>query len=239
MHQAALLSVPESIKAPVASSDVNIGGTVKLLSAALKAGVRRVVMASSASIYGDTKILPITEDMAPQPMSPYAVTKLTGEHYMRVFAELHGMETMSLRYFNVFGPRQDPNSQYSGVIARFIKVALEGSCYTVYGDGLQTRDFTYIDNVVAANLLALRSDAAYGEAINAACGDCISLLDMIKILNKIVGKDIPIKFLEARTGDIKHSQAKIEMAKKLLGFAPIVDFATGLGRTFAWYRENL
>ena len=239
LHQAALPSVPRSIKAPVTSNDVNVSGTLKLLSAAHKAGVRRMVMASSSSVYGDTEILPKSEDMTPKPMSPYAVTKLTGEHYLRIFAELYGMETLPIRYFNVFGPRQDPNSQYSGVIAKFMKVALEKSCYTVCGDGLQSRDFTYIDNVVAANLRALKSETLSGEPVNVACGIRVTLLDMIAALNKIVGEDIPVTFIEACAGDIKHSQAKIERAKELIGYTPVVDFATGLGRTLAWYRENL
>ena len=239
LHQAAIPSVPRSIKAPVISNDVNIGGTLKLLSAAHKAGVRRMVMASSSSVYGNAETLPKTEDMIPKPMSPYAVTKLTGEYYLRIFAELYGMETLSIRYFNVFGPRQDPNSQYSGVIAKFMKVALEESCYTVCGDGLQSRDFTYIDNVVAANLKALQSKTLGGESINIACGDRITLLDMIKLLNKIIAKDLTIEFLEACAGDIKHSQAGIERARELIGYTPAVNFETGFHRTFAWYRENI
>ena len=239
LHQAALPSVPRSIKAPVTSNDVNVGGTLKLLSAAHKAGVRRMVMASSSSVYGNTAIMPKSEDMIPTPMSPYAVTKLTGEHYLRVFAELYGMETLSIRYFNVFGPRQDPNSQYSGVIAKFIKAALEESPYTVCGDGLQSRDFTYVDNVVEANLKALGSETLGGESINVACGDRITLLDMIKGLNKIIAKDIPIEFIEARPGDVNHSQAKIERARELIGYAPLIDFETGLRKTLDWYRKNL
>jgi UDP-glucose 4-epimerase len=238
LHEAALPSVPRSIAAPVVSDSVNVGGTIRLLSAAQKAGVQRVVMASSSSVYGDTEILPKTEEMTPRPMSPYAVTKLTGEHYLRVFSELHGIETLSIRYFNVFGPRQDPTSQYSGVIAKFMNAAVQESTYTVCGDGLQSRDFTYIDNVVNGNLLALKAPQLGGEVVNVACNDRITLLEMIDGLNAIIGKELPVEFLPSRKGDVKHSQAGIEKAKVLLGYEPTVSFAEGLKKTLDWYRDS-
>lgn len=238
LHEAALPSVPRSIKAPVTSNDVNVGGTLKLLSSAQKAGVQRMIMASSSSIYGNTAELPKHEAMTPKPMSPYAVTKLTGEHYLRVYHELYGMETLAIRYFNVFGPRQDPTSQYSGVIAKYMSAALEGTKYTVNGDGTQARDFTYIANVVKGNLLALKAPKLGGESINVACGGKYSLLDLIDAINKAAGVNLPIKFGPDRAGDVKYSMAAIEKAKALLGYEPEVDFLEGVKRTFAWYAEN-
>ncbi|MCL2024350.1 MAG: SDR family oxidoreductase [Coriobacteriia bacterium] len=238
LHQAALPSVPRSVKAPITSNAVNVDGTLNLLSAAHKAGVKRIVMASSSSVYGDTPTLPKDESMTPTPMSPYAVTKLTGEHYMRVFAQLYGIETLAIRYFNVFGPRQDPTSMYSGVIAKFMTAALEKSTYTVNGDGLQARDFTYIDNVVDANLRALKAPKLAGQAINVACGEKHTLLDLIDAINEAAGVDLPIDFREPRAGDVMYSQAAIEQAHEILGYEPTVSFAEGIARTFAWYREN-
>lgn len=238
LHEAALPSVPRSVKAPVTSNDVNVGGTLKLLSAAHKAGVQRVVFASSSSIYGDTVELPKHEGMTPKPMSPYAVTKLTGEHYLRVFAQLYGMETLAIRYFNVFGRRQDPTSQYSGVIAKYMTAAIEGTKYIVNGDGSQARDFTYIDNVVHANLLALQAPKLEGQAINVAIGEKYTLLDLIKAVNTAADVDLPIEFKEARTGDVKYSMAAIEQARLILGYEPLVDFEEGIKRTFDWYQNN-
>ena len=235
LHQAALPSVPRSVKAPITSNDVNIGGTLKLLSAAHKAGVRRMVMASSSSVYGDTPTLPKQEGMMPNPMSPYAVTKLTGEHYMRVFAQLYGLETLAIRYFNVFGPRQDPTSQYSGVIAKFMTAAIEKTAYTVNGDGMQARDFTYIENVVDANLRALKAPILEGQAINVAVGEKYTLLDLINAINKTAGVDLPIEFRESRPGDVKYSQAAIEHARDILGYEPLVSFEEGVARTYEWY----
>lgn len=239
LHEAALPSVPRSIKAPVTSNDVNVGGTLKLLSSAQKAGVQRMIMASSSSIYGNTVELPKHEGMMPKPMSPYAVTKLTGEHYLRVYHELYDMETLAIRYFNVFGPRQDPTSQYSGVIAKFMTAALEGTKYTVNGDGTQARDFTYIDNVVKGNLLALRASKLGGESVNVACGGKYSLLDLTEAINQAAGVNLPIEFGEDRAGDVKYSMAAIEKAKKLLGYEPDIDFFEGIKRTFEWYSAHV
>jgi len=235
LHQAALPSVPRSIKAPVTSNDVNIGGTLKLLSAAHKAGVRRVVMASSSSVYGDTPTLPKVETMTPNPMSPYAVTKLTGEHYLNVFAHLYDIETLAIRYFNVFGPRQDPSSMYSGVISKFMRAAIEGTKYAINGDGLQARDFTYVDNVVHANLLALKAEKLNGEVVNIACGEKFTLLDLIADINTVAGVNLPIEFNKGRPGDVKYSLADIKAAKELLEYEPIVPFAGGIKKTFQWY----
>lgn len=239
LHEAALPSVPRSVKAPVTTNDVNVGGTLKLLSAAHKAGVRRVIFASSSSIYGDTEVLPKHEGMTPKPMSPYAVTKLTGEHYLRVFADIYGMETLAIRYFNVFGPRQDPTSQYSGVIAKFMTAAVAGGGYVVNGDGLQARDFTYVENVVAANLLALKAPELEGQAINVACGLRYTLLDLIREINAAAGVNPPVEFYDARVGDVKYSQAAIGEAERILGYQPRVDFAEGIRRTLEWYAESV
>ena len=238
LHQAALPSVPRSVKAPNTSNDVNVGGTLKLLTAAHKAGVRRVIMASSSSVYGDTPTLPKVETMTPKPMSPYAVTKLTGEHYLSVFARLYGIETLAIRYFNVFGPRQDPSSMYSGVISKFMTAAIEGTKYVVNGDGLQARDFSYVDNVVQANLLALKAEKLNGEVINIACGQKYTLLDLIAAINEAANVDLPVEFAPARAGDVKYSLADIEAARNLLGYEPTVPFAEGILRTFDWYSET-
>jgi UDP-glucose 4-epimerase len=239
LHEAALPSVSRSVKAPVTSNAVNTEGTLKLLSAGRRAGVRRVVLASSSSVYGDGHELPKSEDMPPRPMSPYAVTKLAAEGFCRVFSEIYGLETLALRYFNVFGPRQDPTSQYSGVIARFVTCALRGEPYPVCGDGSQSRDFSYVDNIVHANLLALRVPLATGDVVNIACGARITLLEMIALLNDLVGRKVPVQRLPPRPGDVRHSQACIERAKSVLGYRPIVDFGEGLARTLAWYRGEV
>lgn len=238
LHQAALPSVPRSIKAPLTSNDVNVGGTLKLLSAAHKAGVRRVIFASSSSVYGDGEVLPKAETMPPRPMSPYAVTKLAAEQYLRVFSEIYGIETGALRYFNVFGPRQDPTSQYSGVIAKFMTVALNGGSCVVYGDGLQARDFTYVDNVVAGNMLALDAEQLTGSAINIACGERHTLLDLIGAIGRAVGRDLPVEYRDPRVGDVRYSQAAIDVARETLGYQPLVPFEEGVRRTFEWYRSR-
>ena len=239
LHQAALPSVSRSVNAPVTTNAVNVEGTLKLLSVARRAGVRRVVLASSSSVYGDSRTLPKTEDMPPRPMSPYAVTKLAAEEFCRVFSSIYGIETIALRYFNVFGPRQDPTSQYSGVVAKFMSCALRGTPYAVCDDGTQSRDFTFVDNVVHANLLALRAPHAQGEVVNIACGSRVTLLDMIAELNSLVGRDIGVEHLPPRPGDIRHSQASIAAAASLLGYKPIVGFSEGLSRTLDWYRARL
>jgi nucleoside-diphosphate-sugar epimerase len=238
LHEAALPSVPRSIRAPMTSTDVNVGGTVMLLSAARKAGVRRVVFASSSSVYGDNEQLPKTEGLICRPASPYAITKLTGEHYCRVFHELYGIETMALRYFNVFGPRQDPTSQYSGVIAKFAECAKAGRPFVICGDGLQSRDFTYVDNVVQANLLALEAERCRGEVVNVACGRQVTLLEVVAAFNGLIEGECPVEFTDARPGDVKHSLAAIGLAQELLGYRPTTGFEEGLRHTYAWYLER-
>ena len=238
LHQAALPSVPRSIKAPITSDAVNIGGTLHLLSASRKAGVKRFIMASSSSVYGNTSTLPKVESMIPQPMSPYAVTKLTGEHYLSVFARLYDIETLAIRYFNVFGPRQDPNSMYSGVISKFMKVATEGTSYSVNGDGMHARDFTYIENVVHANMLALKADKLNGEVVNVACGEMYTLLELIDAVNQAAGIDLPVTYGPERVGDVKNSLADINAANNLLGYEPVVEFKQGITATYNWYQCN-
>jgi UDP-glucose 4-epimerase len=238
LHQGALPSVPRSVNDPRTTNAVNVEGTLNVLLAAREVGVRRVVVASSSSVYGDTPTLPKVETMPPTPRSPYAISKLAAEQYTCTFAPLYGLETVALRYFNVFGPRQDPTSQYSGVIALFCTAALQGRPYTLQGDGLQSRDFTYVENVVQANLLAASAPDVSGQAFNVACGERITLLDLIATLNQLVGRELPIEHSPARAGDVRHSLADIGKARNLLGYAPVVDVAEGLARTLAWYREN-
>jgi len=208
------------------------------LIAARDAGVKRVVFASSSSVYGDSPELPKHEDMSLHPLSPYAVNKLTGEEYCKVFTRLYGLPTVALRYFNVFGPRQDPKSQYAAVIPAFIAAALSGNRPTIYGDGLQTRDFTYVKNVVLANLAACANDRADGQAVNIACGERISLLDLMEQINKNLGTSIEPIFEPERAGDVKHSLAAIDKAEELLGFRPEIGFAEGLARTIAYMKAN-
>jgi UDP-glucose 4-epimerase len=236
-HQGALPSVPRSVADPLTSNAVNIDGTLGLLLAARDAGVRRVVVASSSSVYGDTPSLPKVETMASSPLSPYAISKLATEQYACVFARLYAIEAVALRYFNVFGPRQDPNSPYSGVIARFCTAALSGATCTIYGDGQQSRDFTYVDNVVQANLLAAAAPEANGQFMNIACGVRTSLLDLVQLLSELSGHQLPIQHEPARSGDVRHSLAEISLAKRLLGYAPQVSIRDGLARTLEWYRE--
>ena len=238
LHQGALPSVPRSVNDPRTSNAVNVEGTLNVLLAARDAGVRRVVVASSSSVYGDTPTLPKVETMVPTPRSPYAISKLAAEQYTCAFAALYGLETVALRYFNVFGPRQDPTSQYAGVIALFCTAALRGRPYTVQGDGLQSRDFTYVENAVQANLRAATAPDVAGQVFNIACGARITLLDMVAILNRLAGRDLPIEYGPPRAGDVRHSLADIGRARGLLGYAPAVDVAEGLARTFAWYRES-
>ncbi|MCD6100328.1 MAG: SDR family oxidoreductase [Candidatus Marinimicrobia bacterium] len=231
LHQAALPSVPRSIKDPITTNEVNVGGTLNILNAALDAGVKRVVYASSSSIYGNSEVLPKREDMTPNPMSPYAVSKLAGEKYCRVFSEIYGLETVCLRYFNVFGPRQDPNSQYSAVIPKFIAAMKKGERPTIYGDGKQSRDFTYVANVVVANLLVCQVNHGIGEIFNIACGERHSLINLINNLNEVLGVHVEPSFAEARKGDIRHSMADISKAQKMLGYSPFVNFEEGLRKT--------
>jgi nucleoside-diphosphate-sugar epimerase len=230
-HEAALPSVTRSVKAPFTTNDVNVTGTLKLLQSARINHVRRVIYASSSSIYGDSKTLPKTEDMKPNPLSPYAVSKLAGEYYMNVYNRLYGIETVILRYFNVYGPYQDPNSEYSGVIAKFIKAFMNNQQITVYGDGEQSRDFTYVDDVVEANILAAKSKIS-GEVFNVAGGNRHSLNYMIGILKKIFNKkEYPVIYTKFCQGDIKHSQAGVEKIKKNLNFITKINFKNGIKKT--------
>jgi len=238
LHQGALPSVPRSVADPVLSNGINVGGTVNLLIAARDAGVKRVVFAASSSAYGDTPELPKRESMTPNPKSPYAAQKLAGEHYMRIFFEVYGLETLSLRYFNVFGPRQDPASMYAAVIPRFITAVLAGEPPTVYGDGGQTRDFTYIDNVVHANLRACEAPkSACGKVFNIACGERISLLSILEIVYGLAGRRVAPRFEASRPGDVRDSLADITSAKTLLGYKPGTAFGEGIAKTFQYFRE--
>ncbi len=241
LHQAAIPSVPRSVKDPLESNRANVDGTLSLLVAARDAKVRRVVYASSSSLYGDTPTLPKHEGMLPNPISPYAVAKLTGEYYLNSFYRVYGLEGVSLRYFNVFGPRQDPTSQYSGVLAKFIPCMLRGERPTIYGDGEQSRDFTFIENVVNANLLACKAPAAQvcGRALNAATGRRITLNETYAILQKLTGYNGPPEYGPERTGDIKHSLADISLAQTHLAYKPSVSFEDGLAKTVEWYRSRL
>jgi len=239
-HEAALASVPRSVADPVSTNQNCVTATLNLLVAARAAGVRRVVYAGSSSAYGDTPTLPKHEGMLPNPISPYAVAKLAGEHYMRAFARVYGLETVVLRYFNVFGPYQDPTSHYSGVLAIFCRRMLAGEQPTIYGDGEQSRDFTYIDNVVRANLLAAAAPAekVSGQMMNAATGSRITLNDTFRILRDLTGYKGEPTYAPPRAGDIRDSLADIRLAGELLGYSPVVDFSEGLRRTVEWYRQG-
>lgn len=240
-HEAALASVPRSVSDPVAANQANVNGTLQLLVAARDAGVRRVIYAGSSSVYGESPALPKHEGMMPDPISPYAVSKLTGEYYMRSFSRVYGLETVTLRYFNVFGPYQDPSSQYSGVLALFPTQMLTGQTPTIYGDGEQSRDFTFIENVVAGNLLAANApaEAVAGMTFNVATGSRITLNQTIEILCELIGYRGGVKYGPERFGDIKHSLADISLARQHLGYAPQVDFREGLRRTVEWYMSAL
>ncbi len=238
LHQAALPSVPRSVDDPLENDAVNVTGTLNLLIAARDARVKRVVFASSCSVYGDDPTLPKRENMLPQPKSPYAVSKLAGEYYCRTFGEVYGLETVALRYFNVFGPRQDPASDYAAVIPLFITRLLRGQAPTVHGDGLQSRDFVHVANVVQANLLAAAAPGIAGRVFNIACGERYTLLDLIGILNEILGTRITPIHDGPRPGDVRHSQADITAAREALGYRVVVDFAEGLRRTVEWCRES-
>jgi UDP-glucose 4-epimerase len=235
-HQAALPSVPRSVQDPLTSNAANVTGTLNVLLAARDEDVRRVVFASSSSIYGAMEELPKRESMPSLPISPYAVAKLAAESYCRAFHEVYGLETVALRYFNVFGPRQDPLSHYAAVIPRFILAFLAGESPVVYGDGEQTRDFSYIDNTLDANLLAAAADGVAGETFNVACGERISLNDLIAELRSLTGQDIEAEHGEARPGDVRHSLADISAARARLGYEPRVKVREGLERTLEWYR---
>ncbi len=237
-HEAAIPSVTRSVLEPALSHRANATATLEMLSAARDAGVRRFVYAGSSSVYGESKQLPKHESMPTGPLSPYAVGKLMGEHYLRVFAGLYGMETLTLRYFNVFGPRQDPGSPYSGVISLFTRALLHGKTPVVYGDGGQTRDFTYVANVVDGNLRALRAKGLCGQSVNLATGCSVSLKELLRALVAETGGAARARHMPVRAGDIRHSLADVRAAQRLLGYRPRVDFETGLRRTIAWYRER-
>ncbi|MCK6555444.1 SDR family oxidoreductase [Candidatus Binatia bacterium] len=231
IHQAALRSVPRSVDDPLSSDAVNTHGTLELLVAARAAGVKRLVYASSSSVYGDTANLPKLEDQTPAPISPYAVSKLAAEHYCRMFSRLYGLETVSLRYFNVFGPRQSPESKYAAVVPLFIRAVLDGEPMTIHGDGEQSRDFTYIDNVVTANLLACTVPGVGGEVFNIACNSRHSVLEIAHTVARLLGRAPVIKHEPARAGDVRHTQASIEKAERMLKYRPEIGFEEGMRRT--------
>jgi nucleoside-diphosphate-sugar epimerase len=237
IHLAARTSVPRSIKDPVETNRVNIEGTLNVLLAARDAKVRRVVLAASSSAYGETPTLPKVETMQPEPISPYGVTKYVCELYAQMFGRVYGLQKVSLRYFNVFGPRQDPSSPYSGVLAKFCSAFLEGTEPVVFGDGEQTRDFTYIDNVVQATLAACEAPGASGKVINVGTGARISLNQTLQLLREISGNPLEARHDPPRDGDIRDSQADITLGRQVLGYETAVDFSEGLRRTFAWYQE--
>ena len=240
LHQAAIPSVPRSVLDPLGSNRANVDATVNLLVAARNAKVKRVVYAASSSAYGDTRTLPKHEDMPPNPISPYAVAKLAGEYYMTSFYRCYGLETVCLRYFNIFGPRQDPTSPYSGVLAKFITQMLNGEQPTIFGDGTQSRDFTYVDNAVEANLLACKALASEvaGSVFNVAIGRRADLNEAFRLLKKLTGYSGDVKYGPERAGDVKHSLADISRAEKHLGYRPRVNFEEGLRRTIEWYRSQ-
>ncbi|NLZ03565.1 MAG: SDR family oxidoreductase [Phycisphaerae bacterium] len=239
LHEGALPSVPRSVDEPELTHKHCVDATFTLLMAARDAGVKRFVYAASSSAYGDTPTLPKVETMPTSPLSPYAVGKLVGEYYCSVFAKVFGLETISLRYFNVFGPYQDPTSQYAAAIPAFVTSILKDQPPTIYGDGEQSRDFTYIDNVVQANLCAARAKKTNGEVVNIACGEKVTVNEIIALINEMVGKKVVPHYAPARAGDVKHSLADITAARKLIGFEPVVLFRDGLQRAIAWYRDNL
>ena len=220
------------------SNEVNITGTLNVLVAARDAGVKRVVYAASSSAYGNTQVLPKVETMPADPLSPYAISKLAGEMYMRAFAQLYGISTVSLRYFNVFGPRQDPNTQYAGVIAKFVTCALQGKSYPVHGDGEQSSDFTYVENAVQANVLAAETQIEGAPVVNIAFGARTTLNQLIAMLNELTGQNLAAQYGAERAGDVRHSHADIARARKLLNYAPAVDMREGLRRTLEWYRKQ-
>jgi len=239
LHQGALPSVPRSVDDPAATHKHCVDATFTLLLAARDAGIKRFVFAASSSAYGDTPTLPKVETMTPMPLSPYAAAKLVGEYYCSVFYEVFGLETISLRYFNVFGPQQDPASQYAAAIPAFVTAILKDEPPTIYGDGEQSRDFTYIDNVVEANLLAARAKQTKGEVINIACGEAITVNTIIDMINELLGKDIKPNYTDPRPGDVKHSLADITLAEKLIGYKTKIPFKQGLKLAIEWYGENL
>lgn len=239
-HQAALPSVPRSVKDPVTTNAANVDGTLNVLVTARDVGVKRVIYASSSSLYGDSVVLPKKESMSPEPRSPYAVSKLAGQLYCQVFCRIYGLETVALRYFNVFGPRQDPESQYSGVVARFITSLLEAKAPTVFGDGEQSRDFTYVENVVEVNLLAVKAEGVSGEVFNIACGEQLTVNGLVRLLGEILclPSGLIAQYGPARPGDVCHSLADISKAKILLGYEPKINAKEGFERTVEWFKSH-
>jgi nucleoside-diphosphate-sugar epimerase len=239
LHEGALPSVPRSVDDPALTHRHCVDATFTMLMAARDARVKRFVYAASSSAYGDTPTLPKVETMPPSPLSPYAVGKLVGEYYCSVFSSVYGLETISLRYFNVFGPYQDPASQYAAAIPAFVTAILNDRPPTVYGDGEQSRDFTYIDNVVQANLLAARAKETHGQLVNCACGEAVTVNAIIRAINDLLGRNVQPNYVPARPGDIKHSLADITAAEKSIGYKPVVLFREGLEKSIDWYRRNL
>jgi nucleoside-diphosphate-sugar epimerase len=239
LHQGALPSVPKSVDNPAATHRHCLNATFTVLLAARDTGVKRFVYASSSSAYGDTPVLPKVETMRPEPLSPYAASKLGGEYYCKVFFTVFGLETISLRYFNVFGPHQDPTSQYAAAIPAFVTAILKDKPPTIYGDGEQSRDFTYVDNVVDANLLAARAKKTNGEVINIACGKAVTVNEIIDMINNLTGRSVKPEYTDPRPGDVKQSLANITAAEKLIGYKPKVSFEQGLQSAIDWYHENL
>lgn len=237
-HQAAMRSVPRSVEDPLGANEHNVTGTLNVLEAARRTGVRRLVYASSSSVYGDRPDLPKREDQPPAPISPYAVSKTAGEQYAAVWHRLFGLQTVGLRYFNVFGPRQDPASEYAAVIPRFILWGLRGEPLLVHGDGEQSRDFTYVDNVVDANVMAAHADGVGGQVFNVGCGARISLLDIVARLEALLGRRLERRHGPARPGDVRHTLADIDKAKRMLGYMPVVGFDEGFRRTLEYFRER-
>jgi len=237
-HEAALASVPRSVKDPVASNDANVAGTLNVLVAARDANVKRLIYAASSSAYGDTEVLPKVETMPVSPKSPYAVAKLAGEHYVSAFAQCYGMQTLAIRYFNVFGPRQDPKGAYAAVVPIFASALLDGRAPIIHGDGEQSRDFTFIDNVVSANLKALSVDRLSGEMVNVALGRRTTLNELYGMIQDVVGTQIDPQYGPTREGDVKHSEADISRAVELLGYETLVSVEDGIRRTVDWYRDN-
>ena len=239
LHQGALPSVPRSVEDPATTHKHCLDATFTLLLAARDARIKRFVYASSSSAYGDSPTLPKIETMVANPLSPYAVAKLAGEYYCKVFYDVFGLETVSLRYFNIFGPYQDPSSQYAAAIPAFVTAILKNTPPTVYGDGQQSRDFTYVDNVVEANLLAARAKQTKGRVLNIACGQRITINETIDLINELLGKDVDTAYADQRPGDVKHSLADISLAENVIAYEPVVDFRTGLQKAIHWYCENL
>jgi UDP-glucose 4-epimerase len=239
LHQAALPSVPRSVRDPLTSNAANVIGSLNILLAARDSGVRRVISASSSSIYGRNETLPKDETLTPLPISPYAVAKLASEGYCRSFAEVYGLETMSLRYFNVFGPRQDPASEYAAVIPRFVRAGLGGQPVTVFGDGEQSRDFTFVENVVEANVLAMKASRANGTAYNIATGNRVTLNGLIASIQENLGIDLRVEYRDSRPGDVRHSLADVGLARDELGYEVVTGFRSGLARTVDFFRDQI